>query len=65
MSDLIEKLARNARFYASESVSLGEDPQRRDRRHLGAKEAASIAQMLREAVDALERSPAQTSTNAA
>lgn len=59
MTDLIERLARNARFYASESVALGEDPQRRDRRHLGAKEAASIAQMFREAVDALEREPAE------
>jgi hypothetical protein len=54
MSELSEKLERNARFYASEAVALGEDQKRRDRRHLGAKEAATIAELLREAAEALK-----------
>lgn len=54
MTDLTEKLARNARFYATESLALREDPTRRDRRQLGADEAATISQLLREAADALE-----------
>lgn len=54
MTELTEKLARNAKFYAQESLALGEDPTRRDRRQLGAKEAATISQLLREAADALE-----------
>lgn len=54
MSELTDKLERNARFYANESLALAEDPARRDRRHLGSKEAATIAQMLREAADALK-----------
>lgn len=59
MSELTDKLERNARFYANEALALGESPERRDRRHLGSKEAAMIAQMLREAADALkERVPA-------
>jgi hypothetical protein len=54
MTELTEKLSRNARFYAAESVALGEDVARRDRRNLGAKEAATISQLLREAADALQ-----------
>lgn len=54
MSELTDKLARNAKFYANESLALSEDSARRDRRQLGAKEAATISQLLREAADALE-----------
>lgn len=54
MTELTDKLARNAKFYANESLALGEDIARRDRRQLGAKEAATISQLLREAADALE-----------
>lgn len=54
MSDLIEKLERNARFYANEAIALAEAPDRRDRRRLGSQEAATISQLLREAANALK-----------
>lgn len=54
MSDLTDKLERNARFYANEAAALAEDPARRDRRHLGAAEATTISELLREAAAALE-----------
>lgn len=59
MTELIEKMERNARFYSNESLALGEDITRRDRRHLGSQEAATISQIFREAADALKIS-AQT-----
>lgn len=52
--ELVGKLERNARFYANESIELNKAPERRDRRHLGTKEAAAISQLLREAADALK-----------
>lgn len=54
MTELTERLARNAKFYANESLALSEDLARRDRRQLGAKEAATISQLLHEAKEALE-----------
>lgn len=53
MSELVEKLENNARFYLHESVALREEPSRRDNRKLGAEEAGTIASLLREAADAL------------
>lgn len=53
MSDLIEKLARNARFYEHEAVALKEDETRRDNRNLGWREAKAIADLLTEAMGEL------------
>jgi hypothetical protein len=52
-TELVAMLERNARFYATESVALNAEGSRRDRRQLGAKEAATIAQLLRRAADAI------------
>jgi hypothetical protein len=57
MTSIIEKLERNARFYHNESIALAEAPDRRDRRRLGAEEAGTIAELLREAVAALKIHP--------
>lgn len=54
MSELLEKLERNARFYSIEAMELGKDSSRRDRRCLGAEEAATISQLLREAADKIK-----------
>jgi hypothetical protein len=50
MSDLLEKLRRNARFYESEAKSM----RPHDARHLGPKEAAAIAELLNEAIVEIE-----------
>lgn len=52
-TETIEKLDRNAQFYENEAVALAEKSERRDRRKLGAEEAATIAGLLREASAAL------------
>lgn len=54
MSELTDKLERNARFYATEAMELGKDSARRDRRCLGEREAATISQLLREAHDTIK-----------
>lgn len=50
MSELIEKLERNARFYESEAAAFKPEGSR----HLGPKEAKAIADLLVEAADALK-----------
>lgn len=57
MTELIDKLKRNAKFYENEAFALGEVAERRDRRKLGASEAGAIAVLLREAVAELEGQP--------
>ena len=52
--ELIDKLTRNARFYHNEAIALAEKSERRDNRHLGAEEAKTISELLREAAKALE-----------
>ena len=56
---LIEKLEANARFYENEAVALAEAPDRRDRRRLGAQEARTISELLRDAAAALRRADAE------
>lgn len=51
MSELIEKLERNARFYELEAAALKPT----GARHLGPSEATEIAKLLREAVAALPK----------
>lgn len=51
--EIIEKLNRNAKFYEAEAAALAEVSERRDRRRLGAEEAATMAALLREAAIAL------------
>lgn len=50
MSELLEKLERNARFYDNEAKAMRPE----GARHLGPKEARAIADLLGEAVAALK-----------
>lgn len=50
MSDLVEKLERNARFYDNEAKALKPE----GARHLGPNEAQAIAELLTEAAGALK-----------
>ena len=50
-ADLIEKLNRNARFYENEAAAF----KPAGARHLGSEEAATIAKLLREAIEAIPR----------
>ena len=54
MSELLEKLRRNARFYQNEATALAENYIRRDNRFLGAEEAKTIGSLLTEAADYIE-----------
>lgn len=54
MKDLIAKLKRNSEFYLNEYCALDEEHERRDRRRLGAREAKTISDLLRDAAAALE-----------
>jgi hypothetical protein len=49
VSEIIEKLERNARFYESEAAAMKPE----GARHLGPQEAKAIAILLTEAIDAL------------
>lgn len=49
MNEIIEKLERNARFYESEAAAFKPE----GARHIGPKEAKTIAELLTEAANAL------------
>lgn len=51
--ELVGQLERNAKFYENEAMALAERIERRDNRRLGANEARTIADLLRQAAAAL------------